>query len=106
MLIRSQGKCGIVNLDRIESFGIVDLATIRAYGTDRCYELGDYSTEEKALKVLDMIQEAYAKCESVKALSNGTMFEIAGKCNQEQAEDFKKGHRASFVFQMPQDSEV
>ena len=106
MLIRSQGKMGIVNLDCVEAVGIEKDNTIRAYGNDRVYELGEYSTEEKAIKVLDMIQSAYAKCESVKALSNGTMVDLAGKFNQKQSDDFINDHRATFVFQMPQDDEV
>lgn len=69
--------------------------------------LAKYSTEEKAIKVLDMIQDAYARCESVKVLSSGIMFEVTERIrNQEKAEDFKNEHRATFVFQMPQDSEV
>lgn len=118
MLIRSQDKLSIINLDNIDTICAKmdkDKEIKEHYETTIQYfcgveetmgTLGFYSTEEKAIKVLDMIQDAYAKCESVKALSNGIMFEIARKFNQAQAEDFKNDHRATFAFQMPQDSEV
>ena len=108
MLIRSQDKKMIINTDNLDAICIGNKNAISAYSGDISTRstIAIYSTEEKAIKVLDMIQDACAKYESVKALSNGTMFEIAGKCNQEKAEDFKNEHRATFVFQMPQDSEV
>lgn len=49
--------------------------------------IGEYSTEEKAIKVLDMIQSAY------------------GKSFEEERNNYI-GHRYNVVFQMPQDSEV
>lgn len=48
--------------------------------------LGYYSTKEKAIKVMDMIQEAY--CDFM-AVRNGDMW-----CGKDS------------VFQMPEDSEV
>ena len=50
------------------------------------YDLGSYSTKAKAMKVLDMIQDAYERYEYEKAFKTGlTLFE---------------------TFQMPEDSEV
>ena len=109
MLIRTQNKKGIVNLDNIDTIDTRD-RQVRYFsggGIDTMGLLGQYSTEGKAIKVLDMIQDAYARCESVKVLSSGIMFEVTERIrNQEKAEDFKNEHRATFVFQMPQDSEV
>ena len=50
--------------------------------------LATYSTEEKAIKVLDMIQDDYLFCERCK---------VRGE---------EAGSIPPFVFQMPQDSEV
>ena len=58
MLIRSQDKKRIVNMDNIENITI-DKKDIYAEGINALYDLGEYTTEEKAIKVLDMIQECY-----------------------------------------------
>lgn len=66
MLIRSQNKELLVTLELLldieVSGGII--STRKDYGW--CCLLGEYSTKEKAMKVLDMIQEAYCKFMSVK----------------------------------------
>lgn len=88
MLIRSQDKLSLVNFDSqklgIEyagdgKYGIY--CSLKNYAT-----LCEYSTKEKAIKVLDMIQEAYEKYEYEKVFKTGiTLFE---------------------TFQMPEDEDV
>ena len=43
-------------MDNIENITI-DKKDIYAEGINALYDLGEYTTEEKAIKVLDMIQE-------------------------------------------------
>ncbi len=74
MLIRSQDKSTIVNVERATKInmchgknGIYGIL-VKFPFTDNKYKshidvLGEYSTEEKALKVLDMIQIAYYDCD-------------------------------------------
>lgn len=81
MLIRSQNKKGIVNLDNIIEIGANDTKIVCAGTYGYVGSLGIYSTEEKAIKVLDMI------CEAFKDFRGGNVYEHS-------------------VFQMPQDSEV
>lgn len=62
MLIRSQNKEVLVNFDMPAGIEIAEGTTktvITSYITGCSYLLGEYSTKAKALKVLDMIQEAY-----------------------------------------------
>ena len=107
MLIRSQNKKELHTLDTIKMLKVVTNSQKYFVEVNSQHTIGTYSAEEKAIKVLDMIQDAYARCESVKTLSSGIMFEVTERIrNQEKAEDFKNEHRATFVFQMPQDSEV
>lgn len=106
MFLRSQDKHGFVNLENVDTLCVSSEWEIVALNYNAKSFIGTYSTEEKALKVLDMIQEAYSRCESTRTLSSGTILELAKRFNQTQADDFKKEHRANFVFQMPQDSEV
>lgn len=64
MLIRSQDKEILVNVDNV--FNIVirytnGAAAIYAGSSSGCYNVAEYSTKVKTMKVLDMIQEAYAE---------------------------------------------
>lgn len=63
MLIRSQNKAAIVNLDNV--FNIATIRNINGAvaiyigSQGSCCNMAEYSTKAKAMKVLDMIQEAY-----------------------------------------------
>lgn len=62
MLIRSQNKELLVNFNVSAGIEIEERNTktvVTSYITGCSYLLGEYSTKEKALKVPDMIQEAY-----------------------------------------------
>lgn len=89
MLIRSQDKTVIANIDNAFNIAIRDIngATAIHIGTQgSCCNMAEYSTKAKAMKVLDMIQEAYCKFMSVKN------------------DDAWSGKES--VFYMPEDSEV
>ena len=89
MLIRSQNKELLVNFNVSAGIKIEERnakTVVTSYITGCSYLLGEYSTKAKAMKVLDMIQEAYERYEYEKAFKTGlTLFE---------------------TFQMPEDSEV
>ena len=82
------------------------------YQTDIFYDtedtfgvLGTYSTEEKAIKVLDMIAESYGRMKSCDCYMSGIADEI-GRFSQKVIDEFADCSRKLYVFQMPQDSEV
>lgn len=60
MLIRSQNKRILINMNNVSSIEVGD-NELRIFADDgeTIYDLGSYSTKAKAMKVLDMIQEAY-----------------------------------------------
>ncbi len=94
MIIRATDKSGFVNLKNIDSVCLLDTIqnrrdciAISFYHGDSKTTLGIYSTEEKAIKVLDMICEQYQYCQECKCGLVGI-------------------NKPDFVFQMPQDSEV
>ena len=98
MIIRSQDKKSITNFQQLTDVGIIKnngVFAIRAYypfsvGDEYSkMNLGLYSTEEKAIKVLDMICEKYK--------------EPIVRANYTNEESLIY---ANSVFQMPQDSEV
>lgn len=82
MLIRSQGKKNLINMDNVTDLSVVSGSEIMAcYTTDQGYQrIGKYSDEAKAIKALDMIQEFYNR--------------------------YKYDVEMSDTFQMPQDEEV
>lgn len=115
MLIRSQNKEVLIafesSLDIEVSGGVISARRDMGW----CCLLGEYSTKAKAMKVLDMIQEAYADFESVKITSTGlatTAYTGSYDTPESVAHGIKvlKGYaemiRGSVVFQMPEDSEV
>ena len=65
MLIRSQQKKQTCNLDTSHSLWIHEqygkFNIMMSFNNDADYGMGEYSTEAKAIKVLDMIQGAYAR---------------------------------------------
>ena len=63
MLIRSQNKKVLVIMDNLADIRVTSKNQIMAtYPSEDAYDyIGEYSTEAKAIKVLDMIQQAYAE---------------------------------------------
>jgi hypothetical protein len=113
MLIRSQDKRMIVNFDNIctvSAFPEKDSDDIYVEDGTGSLMVGRYSTKEKAMKVLDMIQEAYADAELIPmtAPNIGKMFQEApaSKENELLAEAIGEVLMNKMVFQMPEDSEV
>ena len=113
MLIRSQNKELLVNFNVSAGIEIEERnakTVVTSYITGCSYLLGEYSTKEKALKVLDMIQEAYADAEltPMTVPNIGKMFAEApaSKENGLLAEAIGKALMNKMVFQMPEDGGV
>lgn len=113
MLIRSQDKTVIVNINNVFSIAIRDIngATAMYIGSQgSCCNMAEYSTKAKAMKVLDMIQEAYGDSEYTKYVIPEVCRILSMKPKTEEnkahagelGEMLKKG----MTFQMPEDSEV
>lgn len=122
MLIRSQDKTALVKFENIvvnlklpDSLTIICWSLQDAQRSGGYFILGKYSTKAKAMKVLDMIQGAYAKFEASKIVSTG----LAGAtytgsydtpenvaAGIKVLKDYTELIRESAVFQMPEDSEV
>lgn len=111
MLIRSQDKRILINMNNVSSIEVGD-NELRIFADDgeTIYDLGSYSTKAKAMKVLDMVQEAYADAELVPRVipDIGKMFTEASpsKENELLAGVIGKMANNTMVFQIPEDSEV
>lgn len=113
MLIRSQNSEILINFNTLAGIEIAEgpiKTIITSYITGCSYLLGEYSTKEKAVKVLDMIQEAYGDSEYTKYVIPEVCRILSMKPKTEEnkahagelGEMLKKG----MTFQMPEDSEV
>lgn len=113
MLIRSQDRETLINFNSMAGAEIAEgpiKTIITSYITGCSYPLGEYSNKAKAMKVLDMIQEAYgdAKLNEIlfpdvcKSASESQM----GKDNTLIAKTIRKDFMKKMIFQMPADSEV
>ena len=118
MLIRSQNKTIIVNIDNAFSIAIRDIngaASIYVGSQGGCCIIAEYSAKAKAMKVLDMIQEAYEDFEASKITNTGlatAAYTGSYKTPDSVSVGIKvlKGYaemvKECVVFQMPEDSEV
>lgn len=97
MLIRSQNKAILLNFSNSTVVYIVkndkDFVILSLENENR-YKLGKYSSEAKAMKVLDMIQEAYSE------------YQIMLNFSVSYLHEFKEKTDGFAIFQMPEDSEV
>ena len=81
MIIRSQNKKAIVNLNMIDTIEERDnqIRYFSGGGMETVGLLGQYSTEEKAIKVLDMIEKLYVESvwtEGKTIIANRVCFEM------------------------------
>lgn len=103
----------IVNFDNIctvSAFPEKDSEDIYVEDGTGSLMAGKYSTKAKAMKVLDMIQEAYEEYKITCTFLTGfTGHRAIVESNDIQVNGFKelvKSFKKNMVFQMPEDSEV
>lgn len=113
MLIGSQDKTILVNVYNVFNIAIRDTngaAAIYAGSSSGYCNIAEYSTEAKALKVLDMIQEAYEEykitCTFLTGFTGHRAIVESNKVNVNGFEELVKNFKKNMVFQMPEDSEV
>lgn len=101
MLIKSQDKTALVKFENIvvnlklpDSLTIICWSLQDAQRNGGYLVLGKYSTKAKALKVLDMIQEAYSE------------YQIMLNFSVSYLHEFKEKTDGFAIFQMPEDSEA
>ena len=110
MLIRSQNKEVLVAFESLPDIEVSGGVISARRDMGWCCLLGEYSAKAKAMKVLDMIQEAYADAALIPmAVPNiGKMFAEApvSKENELLAEAIGEVLMNKMVFQMPEDGSV
>lgn len=109
MLIRSQNKEVLTNLNASAGIEIAEgpvKTVITSYITGCSYLLGEYSNKQKAVKVLDMLQKAYAEYEMLRGMSTGMGGIMVTYNTKMIVNELEKEIQEKTIFQMPEDSEV
>lgn len=110
MLIRSQDKEQLLNIDSVKTIGICERGKCFAIFIDSLYFIGNYSSREKIIKVLDMIQEAYEEykitCTFLTGFTGHRAIVESNDIRVNGFEELIKSFKKNMVFQMPEDSEV
>lgn len=116
MLIRSQNKMSlvkfeniVVNINNINGKEIICWSQMNP-GEDEYISLGHYSAKAKAMKVLDMIQEAYEEykitCTFLTGFTGHRAIVESNDIRVNGYEELIKSFKKNMIFQMPEDSEV
>ena len=115
MLIRSQNRELLISFEKAPAIGILETRNcgvkVTCSDTDETLGLGSYSTKEKALKVLDMIQEAYADAEFAKSTIDMMIAMAFNEApgtekDREISDAVMEAYKKTTYFQMPADNEV
>lgn len=117
MLIRSQDKTALVKFENIvinlklpESLKVICWSLQDAQRSGGYFVLGEYSTKAKAMKVLDMIQEAYAEykvtCTFLTGFTGHQAIVESNNICVNGSEELVKSFKKNMVFQMPEDGSV
>lgn len=113
MLIRSQNKEVLTNLNALAGIEIAEgpvKTVITSYITGCSYLLGEYSNKQKAVKVLDMIQEAYEEykitCTFLTGFTGHRAIVESNDIHVDGYEELIKSFKKNMVFQMPEDGSV
>lgn len=110
MLIRSQNKEVLVAFEFLPDIEVSGGVISARRDMGWCCLLGEYSTKAKAIKVLDMIQEAYEEYKIACTFLTGfTGHRAIVESNDIRINGYKeliKSFKKNIAFQMPEDSEV
>lgn len=110
MLIRSQNKEVLVAFEFLPDIEVSGGVISARRDMGWCCLLGEYSTKAKAMKVLDMIQEAYEEykiaCTFLTGFTGHRAIVESNDIRVNGYEEFIKSFKKNMIFQMPADSEV
>lgn len=113
MLIRSQNREVLINFNASAGIDIEEgpvKTVITSYITGCSYLLGEYSNKQKAVKVLDMIQEAYEEykitCTFLTGFTGHRAIVESNDIHVDGYEELIKSFKKNMVFQMPEDGSV
>lgn len=75
-------------------------------GTAYSNVIAKYSTEEKAIKAMEMLREQYKGLEVLKILASGAVEHMGKTLKNDELVECNRAYRDMNVFQFPQDDEI
>lgn len=69
-------------------------------------QIAEYSTEAKAIKVMEMLRDQYKGLEVFKVLASGTAEHMEKSFNSDELKEYIRAYHDINVFQFPQDDEI
>lgn len=110
MLIRSQNKEVLVAFEFLPDIEVSGGVISARRDMGWCCLLGEYSTKAKAMKVLDIIQEAYEEykitCTFLTGFTGHRAIVESSDIHVNGSEELVKSFKTNMVFQMPEDGSV
>nr|DAH24232.1 MAG TPA: hypothetical protein [Caudoviricetes sp.] len=87
-------------------FHAMEAVLARCEGYDKEIVLGEYGSNEKAYKVMEMLREQYKALEVLKVLASGTEEHMEKSFKPNEFAEYNRAYRDMNVFQFPQDDEI
>lgn len=108
-IISQDGKCDYPYENSTLFIGYMDGRVIKIVPSTGGYKgsnIATYSTEEKAVKAMEMLREQYSRIEIIKALASGTCKHMEESLKPEEFKHILEKYINMEVFQFPRDDEI
>ena len=83
-----------------------EMEYVMAVHKEKEYVLGKYSSDDKAIKAMEMLREQYGKLEVMKVLASGTAEYMEKSLATDEMIKHYNAYCDMNVFQFPQDDEI
>ena len=83
-----------------------EMEYVMAVHKEKEYVLGKYSSDDKAIKAMEMLREQYGKLEVMKVLASGTAEYMEKSIATDEMIKHYNAYCDMNVFQFPQDDEI
>lgn len=108
-IISQDGKCDYPYENSTFFIDYMDGRVVKIVPSTGGYKgsnIATYSTEENAIKAMEMLREQYSRIEIIKALASGTCEHMEESLKPEDLKDILEKYINMEVFQFPQDDEI
>lgn len=108
-IISQDGKCDYPYENSTLFIDYMDGRVIRLLtvtSNNPSVKIAVYSTEEKAVKAMEMLRKTYKKLEIVKIIASGTAEHMENSLAEDEFRKIYKQYCNMNVFQFPQDDEI
>ena len=84
----------------------IEMEYVMAVDKEKEYVLGKYSSDDKAIKAMEMLREQYSRIEIIKVLASGTCKHMEESLKPEEFKDILEKYINMEVFRFPHDDGI